>query len=306
MATSQAIGPVELRHLTALDDLAAAVQLQKVIWGFEDIELLPMRLFVVATKVGGQVIGAFDGADMVGFLLAIPGLKRGEASYLHSHMMGVLPAYRNLGVGRLLKLKQREEAHARGIGLIEWTFDPLELKNAYFNIERLGAVVRRFVLNQYGTTSSHLHGGLPTDRCVAEWFIDTARVTAVVAGLPGPACPVTERIAVPADISAVRTTDPRRARKIQAGVGERFLGCLARGLAVVGLREIGRIRNVPFGLMAITLETIRLHWIEMPLVHFFETSFGPHLFEKDAAGRGHLRLRFRLGRSHLRRAPLLQ
>lgn len=237
MATSQAPGPLELRHLRSLEDLGAAVQLQKQIWGFEDIELLPLRLFVVATKVGGQAIGAFDGPHMVGFLLAIPGIKRGDTRYLHSHMMGVLPGYRNLGVGRMLKLKQREEALARGIGLIEWTFDPLELKNAYFNLERLGAVVRRFVLNQYGTTSSHLHGGLPTDRCVAEWYIDSARVRAVVAGLPCPPVETVERIEVPAAIAHIRAEEPRRAREIQAAASARFLDCFARGLAVIGFEK---------------------------------------------------------------------
>ncbi|MEJ7607941.1 MAG: GNAT family N-acetyltransferase [Bryobacteraceae bacterium] len=105
------------------------------------------------------MFGAFESDRMIAFLLAIPGMKPGGVAYLHSHMMGVLPQYRNQGVGRMLKLKQREEAVSRGIALIEWTFDPLEVKNAFFNIERLGAVIRRYVLNQYGTTTSHLHGG---------------------------------------------------------------------------------------------------------------------------------------------------
>ena len=101
MATGQDSRVIRLQHLTTLADLAEAVRLQKEIWGFEDIELLPLRLFVVATKVGGQVIGAFDGPTMVGFLLAIPGLKKGTDNYLHSHMMGVQAPYRNLGVGGL-------------------------------------------------------------------------------------------------------------------------------------------------------------------------------------------------------------
>lgn len=237
MAGSQTRGPIELRHLTALPDLTEAVRLQQEIWGFEDIELLPLRLFVVATKVGGQVIGAFDGETMIGFLLAIPGLKGGKTTYLHSHMMGVQPPYRNLGVGRMLKLKQRDEALTRGIGLIEWTFDPLELKNAYFNIERLGAVVRRFVLNQYGTTTSHLHGGLPTDRCVAEWYIDGARVEAILAGKPDVKRAIVERIAIPADIGEIRASDPQRAREIQRTASEQFVEYLDRGLAAVGFER---------------------------------------------------------------------
>src|SRR5712692_3102392 len=134
MAGSQTMTEIEIRALSDHKQFREAVQLQKKIWGFEDVELLPVRLFVVATKVGGQAFGAYAGAPMIGFCLAIPGLKPGGKSYLHSHMLGVLPEYHNCGAGRLLKLKQREDAIARGIDLIEWTFDPLELKNAYFNM----------------------------------------------------------------------------------------------------------------------------------------------------------------------------
>ena len=130
---------VEIRKLTKHEELAGSVRLQKEIWGFEDIELLPLRLFVVAEKIGGQVLGAFDGDKMVAFCLGIPGLKPGGHYYLHSHMLGVLPEYRNTGLGRQLKLRQRSDALERGIALIEWTFDPLEIKNAFFNIERLGS-----------------------------------------------------------------------------------------------------------------------------------------------------------------------
>jgi predicted GNAT superfamily acetyltransferase len=195
---------IEVRQLTTHPQFVEAVRLQQVIWGFEDIELLPVRLFVVATKVGGHAFGAYDSGRMIGFCLAIPGLKAGGKYYLHSHMLGVLPEYRNAGVGRMLKLAQRQEALGRGIELIEWTFDPLEIKNAYFNMERLGAVVRRYVLNQYGTTSSHLHGGLPTDRCVAEWWIGSPRAEATINGLPFERNTTEARISVPVDIAEIR------------------------------------------------------------------------------------------------------
>ncbi len=116
---------IEIRPLTEREDLKTVVRLQRQIWGFEDVDLIPLRLFVVATKIGGQVFGAFDGREMVGFCMAIPGLKAGGKTYLHSHMLGVLPDYRNSGVGRMLKLTQRDDALRRGILLIEWTFDPL-------------------------------------------------------------------------------------------------------------------------------------------------------------------------------------
>src|SRR5579864_2589621 len=185
---------IEVRPLTAHAEFQEAVKLQQQIWGFQEIELLPLRLFVVASKVGGQVFGAFDGQRMIGFCLAIPGLKPGGKSYLHSHMLGVLRDYRDEGVGRRLKLAQREEALTRDIDLIEWTFDPLEIKNAFFNVERLGAIVRRYVFNQYGTTSSPLHGGLPTDRCIAEWWLASPRVKAAIARQPRELAPIQARI----------------------------------------------------------------------------------------------------------------
>ena len=225
---------IEVRPLANHSELREAVHLQQQIWGFEDIEAIPLRFFVVAAKVGGQVFGAFDGNRMVGFCLAIPGLKPGSKIYLHSHMLGVLTEYRNAGVGRMLKLAQREEALNRGIDLIEWTFDPLEIKNAFFNIQRLGAVARRYVPNQYGTTSSHLHGGLPTDRCIAEWWLASPRVESTIAGQPFDSGPVLARISVPSDIAVFRFNSPERARDIQKHLGEQFLSCFGRNLAVIG------------------------------------------------------------------------
>ena len=231
-------GLITVRALTTESEFEDAVRLQKEIWGFKDIELLPMRLFIVATKVGGQAFGAYDGNRMVGFCLAIPGLKAGGKSYLHSHMLGVINEYRDKGVGRRLKLKQRDDALARGIQLVEWTFDPLEIKNAYFNIERLGAIVRRYVRNQYGTTTSHLHGGLPTDRCVAEWWIASPRVEVLLnSGPPVAGLETVERISVPYAIAGIRRDDPKRARQMQEQISNRFEEYFSRGLAVVGLEK---------------------------------------------------------------------
>jgi predicted GNAT superfamily acetyltransferase len=228
---------IEIRGLTAHPEFQDAVRLQQQIWGFEEIELLPLRLFVVALKVGGQVLGAFDGQRMIGFCLAIPGLKAGGKSYLHSHMLGVLPEYRDAHVGKRLKLAQRDEALARGIDLIEWTFDPLEIKNAFFNMERLGAIVRRYVYNQYGTTTSPLHGGLPTDRCIAEWWIGSPRVEAIIAGQQFPRNPVEVRIAIPSEIATMRADDPKRAREIQQQSSTQFQAAFDSGLAVIGFEK---------------------------------------------------------------------
>jgi predicted GNAT superfamily acetyltransferase len=228
---------IEARALHTLTEFQEAVRLQKQIWGFAEIELLPVRLFVVATKIGGQAFGAFDGDRMIGFCVAIPGLKPSGMSYLHSHMLGVLPEYNNRGVGKALKVEQRHDALTRSIDLIEWTFDPLEIKNAYFNIERLGTTVRRFVLNQYGTTTSSLHGGMPTDRCVAEWWISSLHVEAVLASQRPEIKDVGARIEVPAEISVLRKENPKKAREIQKKVSEQFMEHFGRGLAVIGFER---------------------------------------------------------------------
>jgi predicted GNAT superfamily acetyltransferase len=228
---------IEFAALSTQPEFKTAVDLQREIWGFAELELLPVRLFVVATKVGGQALGAFDGERMIGFCLAIPGLKPGGKGYLHSHMLGVLPEYNNRGVGRMLKLAQREEALQRGIDLIEWTFDPLELKNAYFNVEKLGAIIRRYVPNQYGTTSSFLHGGLPTDRCTAEWWIDDERAHAAVNGRPMSRPAIEATIEVPTAIAELRKSDPKQAREIQKAAGERFQKLFGMGLAVIGFER---------------------------------------------------------------------
>ena len=227
---------IAIRQLFKLEEFESVLNLQKIIWGFQDIELLPLRFLVVASKIGGHVFGAYEGEEMAGFCFAIPGIKPGGQAYLHSHMLGVLPAYHNAGIGRSLKLRQREEAIERGIKLIEWTFDPLELKNAFFNIERLGAIIRRYQENQYGLTASPLHGGLPTDRCIAEWWIASSRVQAILEG-QSRTITESERISYPADIAVIRRTERERARAIQRSNGEKFQAAFAKGLAVTGFER---------------------------------------------------------------------
>lgn len=229
---------IELRYCKEIAEFQACVSLQKEVWNFSDADLIPVRMFVVASKIGGQIIGAFDGATLVGFALSIPGARNGNA-YLHSHMLAVREPYRNLGLGRRLKLAQRDEAVTRGFELMEWTFDPLEIKNAYLNIERLGAIVRRYTLNQYGTSSSPLQGGLPTDRCVAEWWLNSKRVTDLMEEGVRPQIDPEKTITVPAEIYEWKS-DPvnrDRAREVQLANRQQFLNAFSSGLAVLGYRR---------------------------------------------------------------------
>ena len=226
---------ISIRNCESLADMQACFELQKETWNFSDADLIPVRMFVVATKIGGQVIGAFDLDRLAGFAIGIPGMRNG-CSYLHSHMLAVREGYRDAGLGRRLKLAQRDDALHRGFELMEWTFDPLEIKNAYLNIEKLGAIARRYSVNQYGITSSPLQGGLPTDRLVAEWWLRSKRVETALEGSARPPFECREHIAVPAEIyewkSAVATRG--QALAVQQKNRDHFAQSFARGLSVLG------------------------------------------------------------------------
>jgi predicted GNAT superfamily acetyltransferase len=226
---------VVIRPCQGLEELRACVALQKEVWNFTDADLVPLRMFVVADKVGGQVMGAFEGKDMIGFALSVPGTRSGHV-YLHSHMLAVRKDHRNGGLGRRLKLLQREEALARGIELIEWTFDPLEIKNAYLNIEKLGAIARRYNINQYGITSSPLQGGLPSDRLIAEWWLKSRRVEALLSTGKNPSFQRDSSIEVPAQIYDWKGAAETRgkAQQVQERNREQFLRLFAKGFAVLG------------------------------------------------------------------------
>jgi predicted GNAT superfamily acetyltransferase len=241
MATSEAAGTRDLAgsisicKLHALDEMRACVALQKEVWNFTDAELVPLRMFVVAEKIGGQVIGAFAESTLVGFALAIPGARSGH-SYLHSHMLAVRKDYRNAGLGRRIKLFQRNDAMERGFELIEWTYDPLEIKNAYLNIERLGAISRRYNVNQYGITSSPLQGGLPSDRLIAEWWLKSKRVENLLASGTNQAFQLQKKIRVPAEVydwkASPATKD--RAKEVQDRNRAEFQSAFSDGLSVLG------------------------------------------------------------------------
>ncbi len=224
-----------IRKCQSLEEMQAAFALQKEVWNFSDAELVPVRMFVVASKIGGQVMGAFEGNNLIAFALALPGIRHGH-SYLHSQMLAVRHDYRNAGLGRRLKLYQREDALARGIGLMEWTFDPLEIKNAYLNIEKLGAIARRYTMNQYGLTSSPLQGGLPSDRLVAEWWMKSRRVEMVLGNGQRPTFEAQARIDVPAEIYDWKATEETRERAlaVQERNREQFTRAFANGLSVLG------------------------------------------------------------------------
>jgi predicted GNAT superfamily acetyltransferase len=227
---------IVIRKCAGIQEFQRCVDLQREIWGEADLEVEPVTLFVVAAEIGGQVLGAFDGDRMVGFTLAMVGFQDG-AVFLHSHMTGVHGDYRDRGVGRALKLFQREEALGRGIRLIFWTFDPLETRNGHFNLNRLGAISRKYLANHYGLTTSPLHLGLPTDRLWAEWGLDSTRVVAAVQDLVNEPEEAPAKIELPAELDHWKKDDTAQVAKVQARLREEFTAWFARGYAAVGVRK---------------------------------------------------------------------
>jgi predicted GNAT superfamily acetyltransferase len=226
---------IVVRPLHALSEFQRCVQIAREVWGDTDLDTEPYITFVIADHTGGQVLGAFDGDLMVGFTKAFIGLH-GTTPYLHSHMTGVLPSHRDRRVGRHLKLFQREDTLRRNIRLVEWTFDPLETKNAHFNINRLGGICRKYIPDFYGITTSPLHRNLPTDRLLVEWQLDTKRTVAAINDLaPEPReCPA--YVHLPAELADWKSSDPDKIIELQFRVRQEFTTWFCKGYVVLDVR----------------------------------------------------------------------
>lgn len=249
----QSRNPLSLRDLHTLDEYRQVVDLERTIWGYTDTnDLITLPVFIITMKRGGILVGAFadtgtapgrpDAADtpaaerMVGFVFSLVGLKDGRPMHW-SHMLGVLPEHRSGGLGRQLKLAQRDRALAAGMDLIEWTFDPLQALNAHLNFTRLGVVSDEYCRNVYGESTSALHRGTPTDRLVVQWNIRSPHV---------------ERRVGPSALSA----SPGRSGAIAVRAPEALAAPVINRTAIVG----GRLATTSVDL---AIEAPRT-WLEVP------------------------------------------
>lgn len=171
---------MELRELTSVAELRAAETVQCSVWG-EPTPEVSTALFRAAQHAGALVAGAFTGETLLGFVYSFPSFVDGRVGQ-HSHLLAVLPEARGKGVGQVLKWFQRDWCLARGVTHVTWTFDPVQAKNANLNLEHLGAFVRHYKVNFYGTLGGSLNGALPTDRLIAEWSLESEPVRALAKG----------------------------------------------------------------------------------------------------------------------------
>jgi predicted GNAT superfamily acetyltransferase len=163
---------VEVRLARSHADFAACEALSRDIWGAAERNVVPRELLLTMQLNGGLVHGAFlpDGR-LVGFCFGFAGLRDGQLR-LCSHQLGVVPELRGAGIGIALKQAQRRDALRLGYPLVSWTFDPLEARNAYINLHRLGCIARLYDRNHYGEMEDELNRGLPSDRFEVEWWLD--------------------------------------------------------------------------------------------------------------------------------------
>jgi len=167
---------IEIQPIESIAQMKALEKLQQDVWGWDDLDTTPLMNFIIMKELGGTLIGAFDGENVIGFAFGFIGCADGQRVF-HSHMLAVHPSYREHGIGRRLKLAQRNAALEKGFEHITWTFDPLQSANAHLNFHKLGVVSSKYKVNFYGDqSSSPLHRCIGTDRLWVDWFLNSQRV----------------------------------------------------------------------------------------------------------------------------------
>jgi predicted GNAT superfamily acetyltransferase len=233
---------IEYRECRSVSELNGCVRLQREVFALPELEISPVRHFVVTLHAGGFTLGAFDDGRLIGFTLSVPAILRGEQAF-YSHMTAVAKDFQSCGIGRRLKWKQRERSLARGVRFIKWTFQPVMARNAYFNLEKLGAVVREYKPNFYGTdygtsAGSDQRFGLESDRLFAEWDLESEKVEALAGGADfTEKRKIVRRIEIPNDWNELVENDPDRAVREQTRIREEFGEAFSNGLVARGFER---------------------------------------------------------------------
>jgi predicted GNAT superfamily acetyltransferase len=236
---------IVIRECSSIDELDRCVLLQREVFGLPDLEISPRRHLIVSRQAGGWTLGAFAGDRLVGFVHHLTGVRNGNEVFGYSHMMAVDREYQNKGVGAKLKWSQRARALQEGRGFIKWTWDPMQARNAHFNLNRLGVTVSSYAENFYGTdyvTSLELQGaelpGIDSDRLFASWDISSSRVHKFFEGKPVPITATPDaRIKIPSEWTTLMKEKPQQAREQLLRTRHEFQENFARGLICAGFER---------------------------------------------------------------------
>jgi predicted GNAT superfamily acetyltransferase len=236
-ATAEQSSDIEIREVTVIEEYDACIRLQREVFGLPDLEISPRRHLIVSHQAGGWTLGAFVEGKLVGFVHHLAAV-RGSEIFGYSHMMAVAAEYQNHGIGARLKWAQRARALAEGRDFIKWTFEPTRARNAHFNLNRLGVVVREYAVNFYGTdyvtNPAEKAAGvrdMDSDRLFASWELRSPRVEALAVGAEHSLAAEPDRtIEIPADYSALLKSDPAAGKSEQIRVRGEFLKALGDGL----------------------------------------------------------------------------
>jgi predicted GNAT superfamily acetyltransferase len=228
--------PVEIRQVKTIEEYNACVLLQRDVFRLPDLEISPRRHLIVSEQAGGWTLGAFVANELVGFVHHLAAV-RGNEIFGYSHMMAVAAEYQNKGVGAQLKWAQRARALTEGRDFIKWTFEPIKARNAHFNLNRLGVVVRSYAVNFYGTdygkNPEGFAGDLPeldSDRLFASWELNSPRVQALAERRDISAGAPDEVIEISNDFASLLKSDPLAAKAEALRIREEFLRAFAAGL----------------------------------------------------------------------------
>lgn len=238
-----ATSAIEIRECTTVEELDRCVQLQREVFGLPELEISPRRHLIVSRSAGGWVLGAFEEAQLVGFVLHLVAAS-GNEILGYSHMMAVAASHQNKGVGARLKWSQRRRALEEGRARIKWTFEPMRARNAHFNLNRLGVVIRRYEPNFYGTdyatqaVEQGTHRGLDSDRLIVEWNLSSARVEALSRGIDSPfASHVEATVSITPNWTELVRDDVLAAQRELVRVRKEFIARLENGLVCAGFER---------------------------------------------------------------------
>jgi predicted GNAT superfamily acetyltransferase len=232
-----------IRVCNSLEDYEQCMELQRAVWHLEDIDITPLRIYVISQNAGGFTLGAFSPeGKLVGFLHTLPAVGENREMSYYSHMLAVIPELQNSGLGSELKLRQRERAIENKIRYIVWTFDPLQSRNANLNINKLGCIVRRYKVNFYGRLGSVFDADVESDRLMAEWWVISPRVEAAIAGERPPVPEGAPFVEVPYNIGEVRSRDLEEGKHWRYKTREEFQNMLGRGLVCTAFERGGEDR----------------------------------------------------------------